>query len=150
LVERVTSAAAYGLAAIRYPERVAIIDDRGPLTFAEVQWRTNALACALRRAGLDHRDTVAIMCRNHRWSIEATVACCKVGANIVHLDPADAASRIADIVGHENPHALIYDEEFSELLHPVGRGRNHFIAWCDPDRPARCPLLDELIAREGS
>jgi acyl-CoA synthetase (AMP-forming)/AMP-acid ligase II len=144
-----TPAAAYGLAAIRHPDRAAIIDDRGPLTFAEVDRRANALAYALRRANIDHRDTVAIMCRNHRWFIEATVACCKLGANILYLDPSDSASRRADLVRSEDAHALIYDEEFSELLQPVGRGRQHFIAWCDADRPALCPLIEELIAREG-
>jgi fatty-acyl-CoA synthase len=145
-----TPAAAYGLAAISYPDRAAIIDDRGPLTFAEVDRRTDALAHALRRAAIDHRDTVAIMCRNHRWFVEATVACSKLGANILYLDPADAAARLADVIRRESPQALIYDEEFSERLQPVGRGRKHFIAWCDDDRPARCPLLEELIAREGS
>jgi acyl-CoA synthetase (AMP-forming)/AMP-acid ligase II len=118
--------------------------------FAEADGRTNALAYALRRAAIDHGDTVAIMCRNHRWLVEATVACCKLGANVLYLDPADAASRHVDVVRRADPQALIYDEEFSELLQPVGRGRKHFIAWCDADRPARCPLLEELIAREGS
>jgi fatty-acyl-CoA synthase len=145
-----TPAAAYGLAAIRSPDRRAIIDDRGPLTFAEVHRRTEALAYALRRSGIDHRDTVAIMCRNHRWLIEATVACCKLGSDILYLDPADTPSKLAGVVRRENPLALVYDEEFSELLQPVGCERRHFIAWCDPDRPARCPLLEELIAREGS
>jgi acyl-CoA synthetase (AMP-forming)/AMP-acid ligase II len=145
-----TPAEGYALAAVRDPDRVAIIDDRGPVTFAEVDRRSDALACALHRAGIDHRATVAIMCRNHRWSIQATVACRRLGANMVHLEPEDTASRLADIVARADPHALIYDEEFSELLQPVGRGRRHFIAWCHPDRPARCPLLDELIAREDS
>jgi acyl-CoA synthetase (AMP-forming)/AMP-acid ligase II len=145
-----TPAAGYALAAIRFPDRVAIVDERGPLTFTEVHRRSDALACALGRAAIDHRDTVAIMCRNHRWFVEATVACSKLGANVLYLDPADGASRLAEVVKREDPHALIYDEEFSELLRPVGRGRRHFIAWCDADRPARCPLLEELIAREGS
>ncbi len=144
-----TPAAAYGIAAIRSPDRVAIVDERGPLTFREVHRRTDGLAWALRRAGVDQRDTVAICCRNHRWFIEATVACGKLGANVLYLDTDSPAPGIAGVVRREDPHALIYDEEFSELLHPVGRGRRHFIAWCDPDRPARCPLLEELIAREG-
>src|SRR5664280_1108450 len=72
-----TPAGAYGLAAIRYPDRAAIIDERGALTFAEVHSRTDALARALRASAIDDRDTVAIMCRNHRGFIEATVACSK-------------------------------------------------------------------------
>jgi fatty-acyl-CoA synthase len=145
-----TPAAAYGLAAIRSPDRVAIVDDRGPLTFLEVDRRTSALAYALCRAAVDGRDTVAIMCRNHRWFVEASVACSKLAANIVYLDPSDGPASVAEVVRREDPRVLVYDEEFSELLEPVGRGRKHFIAWCDPDRPARCPMLEELIAREGS
>src|SRR5438128_6487109 len=61
-----TPAAAYAGAAIRYPEESAIVDDRGTLTFSEVHARTNALAHALKSAGVSEGDGVAIMCRNHR------------------------------------------------------------------------------------
>ena len=47
-----TPAAAYTGSAIRYPDRAAIVDERGTLTFAEVHRRTNALANELRRAGI--------------------------------------------------------------------------------------------------
>ena len=145
-----TPAAAYGLSAIRHPDRVAIVDDRGPLTFREVDRRSNALAHALARAAVDHRDTVAIMCRNHRWLVEASVAAGKLGANILYLDPAGDPAARAELIRREDPDALIYDEEYSELMEPVGRGRTHLIAWCDAHRPARCPVLEEVIAREGS
>ena len=46
-----TPAAAYTGSAIRYPQRLAIVDERGALTFSEVDKRTNALARALRGAG---------------------------------------------------------------------------------------------------
>jgi len=144
-----TPAAAYGLGAIRCPDRAAIIDERGRLTFAEVHQRTDALAHALRATGIDHRDTVAIMCRNHRGFIEATVACSKLGAGVLYLDPGATASMLAEAVGREDPHALIYDEEFSERLRPLGHGRRRFIAWCDPSRHSRHELLEELIARQG-
>jgi fatty-acyl-CoA synthase len=143
-------AAAYALAAIRYPENAAIIDEHGTQTFAEVHRRTDALAHALRAAAIDERHTVAIMCRNHRGFIEATLACSKIGANVVYLDPGAAPSTLADVARREDSSALIYDEDFSELLRSVGRGRRRFIAWCEPDRHARYPLLEELIARERS
>src|SRR5205814_832989 len=47
-----TPAAAYTGSAIRYPDRTAIIDDRGAVTFSEVHKRTNALAHELARAGI--------------------------------------------------------------------------------------------------
>src|ERR1700737_49190 len=69
-----TPAAAYAGAAARYGDHPAIIDERGTLTFAEVHRRTNSLARALSQAGVSEQDGVAIMCRNHRGFIEATVA----------------------------------------------------------------------------
>src|SRR6516165_6528474 len=60
-----TAAAAYAGSAVRYPDKSAIVDDKGTLTFAEVHRRTNALAHALREAGICEQDGVAIMCRNH-------------------------------------------------------------------------------------
>jgi acyl-CoA synthetase (AMP-forming)/AMP-acid ligase II len=145
-----TPAIAYGLAAIRDPDRTAIIDERGTLTFAEVDRRTNALARGLRAAGIDSQDTVAIMCRNHRGFIEATVACSKLGANVLYLNTASAGPEVAALIRRENPLAMIHDEEFSEVLLRAGHGRKRFIAWCDPDRHPRHPLLEELMLRQAS
>src|SRR5256885_15784280 len=79
-----TPAAAYTGAAIRYPDRAAIIDDRGALTFREVHGRTNALAHELAQAGISEQDAVAVMCRNHRLFIETTVALSKLGASALY------------------------------------------------------------------
>src|ERR1700730_16762865 len=118
-----TPAAAYAGAAIREPGRPAIVDDRGTLTFGEVQRRTNALARALANAGVHAGDGVAIMCRNHRGFIDATVACSKLGANALYLNTAFAGPQIADVLAREDPAALIYDGEFAELVQDAGADR---------------------------
>jgi acyl-CoA synthetase (AMP-forming)/AMP-acid ligase II len=141
-----TPAGAYALAAIRYPDRIAIVDDLGSLTFAEVDRRTGALARALGESAIDHRDTVAIMCANHRGFIEATVACSKLGASIVYLDPAAPAWALADTVEREDPKALIYDDEFSAVTRAVASGRQQYLAFGESEHGPRYPLLDELIA----
>jgi acyl-CoA synthetase (AMP-forming)/AMP-acid ligase II len=141
-----TPAAAYGVGAIRYPERRAIVDERGALTFVEAQRRTNALANALGAAGIGEQDTVVIMCRNHRGFIEATIACSKLGANVLYLDTGLAASRIADLLRRADPLALIYDEEFSALMPQAQGCCRHFIAWCDAHEQPPHPLLEQLIA----
>jgi fatty-acyl-CoA synthase len=141
-----TPAAAYHTSAIRYPDRLAIVDERGALTFAEVDRRTNALARAFSAAGIGEQDGVAVMCRNHRGFIEATVACSKLGASVLYLNTAFAGPQITDVLAREGPVALVYDEDFSELVRHGGEGRRRFVAWCDPERRAADPLLDELIA----
>jgi fatty-acyl-CoA synthase len=146
-----TPAAAYAGSAIRYPDRVALIDERGALTFAQVHRRTNALARELSRAGMSGQDGVAIMSRNHRGFIEAAVACSKLGLVALFLNTAFAGPQIADVLALENPVAVIYDEEFAELVREGAANRLRFIAWRDPEEspstsPAD-PLLEELIER---
>lgn len=144
-----TPAAAYAVSAVRYPEREAIVDERGTLTFAEVDRRTNALARALSRAGVGEQDGVAIMCRNHRGFIEAAVACAKLGAGALYLNTAFAGPQIADVIRREDPVALIYDEEFGNLVSEGGEGRKRFVAWHEPGESRLSeadPLLEELIA----
>jgi acyl-CoA synthetase (AMP-forming)/AMP-acid ligase II len=146
-----TPAAAYTASAVRYPERQAIVDERGTLTFGEVASRTNSLARALKREGVREQDGVAIMCRNHRAFVEATVACSKVGAGALYLNTAFAGPQIADVMRREDPVALIYDEEFEDLVAEGGEGRKRYVAWHEPgERPlsASDPLLEDLIASE--
>src|SRR5213078_21866 len=141
-----TPAAAYTGAAIRYPDRAALIDDRGALTFAQVHARTNALAHELARAGIAEQDAVAVMCRNHRLFIETTVALSKLGASALYLNTAFAGPQIADVLAEEKPVAVIYDNEFSQLVHEGATRRKRFIAWTEPGERASQPLLEELIA----
>jgi acyl-CoA synthetase (AMP-forming)/AMP-acid ligase II len=143
-----TPAAAYGAWAIRYPQRMAIVDERGAVTFEEVHKRTNALARGLAKEGISEHEDVAIMCRNHRGFIEATVACAKLGASVLYLNTAFAGPQIADVMRREDPVALIYDEDFAELVREGGEGRNRLIAWSEPGSSPPDRLLDELIAGE--
>ncbi len=145
-----SSAAAYTVSAIRYPERVAIVDEKGTLTFAEVNARTNALARALRAEGIGEGDGVAIMCRNHRGYIEATVACSKLGAGVLYLNTAFAGPQIADVLRREGPKALVYDEEFADLVREGAGGLRRFVSWSEPDGSPEDPLVEELIAREDT
>ena len=145
-----SSAAAYAISAIRCPERVAIVDERGALTFAEVDARTNALARALREGGVGEQDGVAIMCRNHRGFIEATVACAKLGASVLYLNTAFAGPQIADVLRREAPVALIYDEEFEGHVQEGSGEMRRFVSWREPRSNGAehgDPWVEELIAR---
>ena len=144
-----TPAAAYGASSVRYPNEPAIIDERGVLSFMDVQRRTNALARALAREGISEDDDVAIMCRNHRGFIDATVALAKLGAGALYLNTAFAGPQIADVMRRENPAALIYDEDFAELVREGGEGRKRFVAWSEPGASPADPLVEDLIARES-
>jgi fatty-acyl-CoA synthase len=143
-----TPAAGYRTSTIRYPHEVAIVDELGTLTFEEVHRRSNALAHALSDEGIRENDGVAIMCRNHRYFIEATVACSKLGANALFLNTAFAGPQLTEVVQREGPRALIYDQEFAELVKDAGHRRKRFVGWHGDtgDKPAD-KTLEELVAR---
>ena len=142
-----TPAGAYSGAAARHPNRLALIDERGALSFGEVHRRTNALAHELGKAGIGVGDGVAIMCRNHRGFVEATVACSKLGAGALFLNTAFAGPQITDVLAREQPVAVIYDEEFSGLVSAGAAGRLRFVAWQETAATPEEPTLEQLIAR---
>jgi acyl-CoA synthetase (AMP-forming)/AMP-acid ligase II len=115
--------------AITAPDGVAIIDEAGSLTWERTHRRSNALARALRDEGVEEGDGVAIMCRNHRYFIEATMACAKLGAVALYLNTAFAGPQLSDVMERERPSALIYDQEFTDLLSGVTSGIRRFVAW---------------------
>jgi non-ribosomal peptide synthetase component F len=85
-----TPAGGYMAGAAPYPDAEAIVDERGALTFAEVDERTSRLANALADAGIVEGDGVGVMSRNHRGFIDALVALSKLGADAMLLNTAFA------------------------------------------------------------
>lgn len=141
---RPTPAAGYAISAIRYPDRTGVIDELGTLSFADIHRRTNALAASLSDAGIGEGDGVAVMCRNHRGFIEAVVAISKLGANSLLLNTSFAGPQLTEVVKREKPAAIVYDEEFTELLADAGQRRKRFIAWHDEPK-TKDPTLEELL-----
>jgi fatty-acyl-CoA synthase len=141
-----TPAAGYTISSIRHPDQTAIIDELGTLTFEDVHRRSNALAHSLSDAGIGEGDGVAMMIRNHRGFVDATVACSKLGAHALYLNTAFAGPQITEVVQREKPVALIYDAEFEQLTHDAGQRRKRFIAWHDGGDKPKDPLIEDLIA----
>ncbi|MEA2410892.1 MAG: hypothetical protein QOC77_1453 [Thermoleophilaceae bacterium] len=145
-----TPAAGYAANASRYGDEDAIVDELGHLTFAEVHDRTNRLANAWSDAGIVEGDSIGVMCRNHRYFIESVVAASKMGVNCLLLNTAFAGPQLAEVVQREKPIALVYDEEFTELLEEAGKRRKRFIGWHDPeatddDHKRTDPIIEDLI-----
>ncbi|HET6508547.1 MAG TPA: acyl-CoA synthetase [Baekduia sp.] len=143
-----TPAAGYSVSAVRRPDKVGIVDELGTLTFQEIHERTNALANAWSDLGIGEGDGVAILCRNHRGFVDATVACSKLGANALYLNTMFAGPQITDVCLREKPKAIVYDQEFAGMVEEAGKRRKRFVAWLDgaDGKPASGdPLLEDLI-----
>jgi acyl-CoA synthetase (AMP-forming)/AMP-acid ligase II len=128
-------AAGYLGAAARYPAAPALIDELGTLSFDEVDRRTNALARGFAGYGLQEGDAVAIMCRNHRGFVEASLACSKLGVHAVYLNTGFAGPQVTEVVARENAAGVVYDEEFAPVVEQACAGRVGFVAWQEASRP---------------
>lgn len=130
-------------AALHYPHELAIVDERGALTWERLHRRSNALAHSLAAMGIGPGDGVGIMCRNHRGFIEATLASAKLGASALYLNTMFAGPQLAEVTRREGPKVLVYDEEFGDLLAGVDDSIARVVGWCDGE--ASDPTLDSLI-----
>jgi acyl-CoA synthetase (AMP-forming)/AMP-acid ligase II len=131
----------------RAPDRVGLVDELGELTFGDLHRRSNALARALSGLGVAAGDSVAVLCRNHRGFVDATVAVSKLGADVLYLNTGFAAPQLGEVCDREKPAALVYDEEFAGLVEAAGVAATHVLAW--QESPGDLPSLDAMIAAES-
>jgi fatty-acyl-CoA synthase len=133
------------VAAVRHGDRVAIIDERGEQTYAELDARANAVANGLLERGVQAGDGIAILARNHRGFLEATFGAGKVGARMIFLNTDFAGPQIREVAEREGAKMLICDDEYVRFLEgfepPLGRLR----AWTD-DQETGDDTLEGLIA----
>jgi fatty-acyl-CoA synthase len=142
-------ATASTLAAIRYPNERFVSDELGDLTFAEAESRANSLAHALSERGVSEGDGVAVMARNHRGFVDATLASSKLGCSTLFLNTMFSGPQLADVIEREGPRTLIYDQEFSGLLEGVGPEVRRYVAWHDGDDELGDESIGQLIESTG-
>jgi acyl-CoA synthetase (AMP-forming)/AMP-acid ligase II len=142
-----TPAAGYAASALRYPDDPAIIDEIGTVTFKEMHERSNAIAHALADDGVKEGDNIGIMARNHRGFVEAIVAASRLGANALLLNTSFSGPQLTGVAEREKPKAIIYDEEFAEVLADAGKRRKRYIAWHDPEVDTKDESLESLVER---
>ena len=109
-----------------------MIDERGELTYKELDELSNALANSWRKHGLKAGEGVAILARNHRGFLEAVFAAAKSGARIILLNTSFAGPQIREVATREGTDLLVYDEEYGQMLEGIDdprRGR--YRAWAD-------------------
>jgi acyl-CoA synthetase (AMP-forming)/AMP-acid ligase II len=105
------------VAAARWPNRAAIIDDDGNLSYRELQSETEGLACQLVRKGVRPGQAVGILCRNGRSFVAAVFAAALVGADIVLVNTDFRTDALAAALSGHQIEAMVADQEFVEQVH---------------------------------
>jgi fatty-acyl-CoA synthase len=111
-----TLAAPVAAAAVATPNRVAVIDDAGAVTFSELDKQSSALGKGLRAIGMRRNARLGVMCRNHRGFVEVTVGAAKAAVETVYLNTGFAGPQLTEVLGREEIAGLVIDEEFLPLL----------------------------------
>ncbi|ORA28216.1 acyl-CoA synthetase [Mycobacterium aquaticum] len=118
-------------AAMRNPDAIAITDEIGDITFAQLGGRVNALARAWNSRGIGAGSVIATLCRDHRGLLTVLAATGKVGAQLLLMNTGFAKPQLADVAARERVDVLVYDEEFTELVSAIDPDVRRFLAWTD-------------------
>ena len=138
---------ALAVAAVRHGDHTGVIDERGSLTFSELDARSDALAFGLRARGVAEGDTIGILCRNHRGFLDITFAAAKLGARALYLNTDFAGPQLRDVCAREGVSLLVHDEEYNELVAPIEARHGRLLGWTDG--PAGEDTLEALIAENA-
>ncbi|MCX2710862.1 long-chain-fatty-acid--CoA ligase FadD2 [Mycolicibacterium sp. J2] len=135
------------LNARRYPDRIAVIDDDGTITFAELDQAAHAVANGLRNMGVKGGDGVALLVRNHRWFLIGLYGAARVGARVILLNSEFSGPQIKEVSEREGAKVIIYDDEYAAAVAqaepPLGKLR---ALPTNPDKPDEPSGTDDTLA----
>ncbi|WP_240487402.1 AMP-binding protein [Actinomadura flavalba] len=135
------------MSALRFPGRIALIDERGPLTHASLEASVAGLATALCDR-VAPGDRIGVLARNHRGFVQAVLAGSRTGADVVLLNTDFSGAQLGEVAGREGVTLLVHDAEFDAVVDDSGYTGDRVHAWHDDDGGA-LPTLDELAATDA-
>jgi acyl-CoA synthetase (AMP-forming)/AMP-acid ligase II len=110
-------AALLRIAAKLHPHRIAVIDDREQLTYAELWRQAEWLASMLHRdCGIRGRQKVAIVCRNHAAAVKSIFAASRLGADVFLLNPEMSGEQLLALEERRRFDFYVYDEQLAHVF----------------------------------
>ncbi|EFV14194.2 AMP-binding protein [Segniliparus rugosus] len=119
-----TAALPIAISAARWPERVALVDDDGKLTYRDLVGESEALADALAASYQELQSrrahSVGVFCRNHRGFVIALLAGCLLGKEIVFINYDLTAKQLAPLLSRHGIDLMLHDEDLGQTLDEAG------------------------------
>ena len=106
----------FELAADTVPDRVAVVDRRRRVTYAELEARANRLAHALQNAGVQPGQHVGILAKNCIEWVEAMVAVHKIRASVVNVNFRYVEEELRYLLDNSDMVALVYQREYAPRI----------------------------------
>lgn len=136
----------------RFPDLPAVVDERGTLTYKQVNDQSWALARGLKSLGVSAGSVVGILCRDHRGLVLAMAACGKLGARLVLMNTGFAKPQFAEVCKREGVRVVLHDSEFLGLLDALPADLPRILTWVDEgaELPEGAQTLDDIIAANST
>ncbi|WP_433527274.1 AMP-binding protein [Nocardia pseudovaccinii] len=131
------------ITAARHPDRIALVDETGAVTYRELMRRSEAIAAALHHLAPELRS-LGILCRNHRGFVEAVIAGSRLGCELVFLNTELPIAQLTRILERHAPDALVHDDEYLAAVTETGYPGIRVRAWCEPGTESDLLTLDQL------
>ena len=131
------------------PDLPALTDERGTLTWGEVDSQTNALANSLLDLGIKPGSVVGIIARDHRAIPLAQFAAGRSGIRLALMNTGFGKQQFVEVAGREKLEAILYDDEFADLVDGLPAELPRIVTWIDNPDAQRGPnvrTLDEVVA----
>lgn len=100
----------------RFPDKNAVVSDVSELTYAELDRRSDRLACRLNAIGVQRESLVAVFMERSVDMVTALLGILKSGAAYVPLDPAQPKERLDFMIRDCGTRVLIAQEHLLERL----------------------------------
>ncbi|MCR5978080.1 AMP-binding protein [Gordonia jinghuaiqii] len=118
-----------------YPEADAVVDERGELTFGQLNAQANALANSLLAAGIEPGSVIGVLARDHRGLLTTMSAAGKAGYRLAMMNTGFGKAQFVEVAQREKIVAMLYDEEFTDLADALPADTLRIVTWVDGERP---------------
>ncbi|MCF6249154.1 MAG: AMP-binding protein [Desulfobacula sp.] len=106
------------------PDKEVLIFENGDMddervTYKDIYEKSNKIASAFLKAGIEKGDTYAVFMRNHAEFVLSMVAGPVIGAVMVPIDPRSRGDRLKFLLTNSNARAVVVSAEFLPWLEQV-------------------------------
>lgn len=131
-----------------YPEAGAVADERGELTYGELNANANALANHLEASGVERGSVIGVIARDHRGLLTSMSAAGKAGYRLAMMNTGFGKTQFVEVAEREKIVAMLYDEEFTDLADALPAETLRIVTWVDGERPVPegVRTLDDIVA----
>jgi len=142
----VTLARLLDLAALRWPDAEAVVDDDRRLTYAELRARATDLGAAFRRLGVGPGDRVLIAVRNRLEHVLAYWALQTIAAVPTPVNFRLTAAEMQYVLADADPRVALFEPDTAAAVLAAAAGRDVRLVWAGSGAaPAGAAPLGDLV-----